>query len=101
MAVAIDIADNWLNYRRPELTVYTDNVAALTLYRKFGFELEGTHKDYAFRAGRYVDAYAMARLRSATPASSKPSTTKTMKNTKNEAETHRKATKTARKRMSS
>jgi putative acetyltransferase len=98
MAVAINIADNWLNYRRLELTVYTDNVAALALYRKFGFAIEGTHKDYAFRDGRYIDAFTMARVRSAIPASTTPSTTK---NTKRGPDVHRKATKTARKRKSS
>ena len=36
---------------------------AIALYRKFGFEIEGTHKAYALRDGRYVDAYAMARIR--------------------------------------
>ena len=60
---AVDLADNWLNYTRLELTVYTDNAAALALYRKFGFEVEGTLKSYAFRDGRFIDAYAMARLR--------------------------------------
>ena len=35
----------------------------MKLYRKFGFEIEGTHKAYALRDGRYVDTYAMARLR--------------------------------------
>ena len=33
MSAALDIADNWHNYLRPELTVYTDNAAALRLYR--------------------------------------------------------------------
>ena len=63
MAAIVDLADNWLGYRRLELTVYTDNAAALALYRKFGFELEGTLRDYSFRNGEYVDAYTMARLR--------------------------------------
>jgi putative acetyltransferase len=62
MAAALDLADRWLNYRRLELTVFTDNAAALALYRKFGFVIEGTHRDHAFRDGRYVDAYSMARL---------------------------------------
>lgn len=101
MVAALDIADNWHNYARLELTVYTDNVAALALYRKFGFEMEGTHKRYAYRDGRYVDAYAMARLRDATSVATRPLTTKHTKSTKKAPKTHRKATKTARKRTSS
>ena len=60
---AIELADKWLNLSRLELTVYTDNEAALRLYKKLGFEIEGTHRKYAFRDGTYVDAYAMARVR--------------------------------------
>jgi putative acetyltransferase len=62
MAAALDLADNWLNYTRLELTVYTDNAAALALYRRFGFGIEGTLKSYAFRGGRFIDAYTMARI---------------------------------------
>jgi L-phenylalanine/L-methionine N-acetyltransferase len=62
LRAAIELADGWLNYQRLELTVYTDNLAALHLYRKFGFAIEGTCRAYAFRDGKYVDAYAMARL---------------------------------------
>ncbi|PML81659.1 GNAT family N-acetyltransferase [Enterovibrio norvegicus] len=58
----IDLADNWLNLRRIELTVYCDNEAAIALYKKFGFGVEGTAIGYAFRNGRYVDAHYMARL---------------------------------------
>lgn len=60
---ALDLADNWLNLSRVELTVYTDNPAGIALYEKFGFEIEGTHRRYAFRDGGYVDAYSMARLK--------------------------------------
>jgi len=98
MTVAIDIADNWINYRRLELTVYTDNVAALALYRKFGFEIEGTHKDYAFRDGRHVDAFTMARVRTAASAATKQSTTQSTKKGPN---VHRKGTRTSRKRNAS
>ena len=63
MAAALDLADNWLNLSRVDLTVYTDNHAAVALYERFGFEREGTHRRYAFRNGEYVDAYSMARLR--------------------------------------
>ncbi len=63
MEAALDLADNWLNLTRIELRVYVDNSAAVALYKRFGFEIEGTHRRYAFRDGEYVDAYSMARLR--------------------------------------
>ncbi len=62
LRAAIELADGWLNYQRLELSVYTDNLAAMRLYRKFGFAIEGTCRAYAFRDGGYVDAYQMARL---------------------------------------
>jgi L-phenylalanine/L-methionine N-acetyltransferase len=62
MRAGIELADGWLNYQRLELNAYTDNLAALALYRKFGFVIEGTFRAYAFRDGQYVDSYAMARL---------------------------------------
>ncbi len=66
MRAALDLADNWLNLSRIELTVYTDNAAGIALYEKFGFETEGTHRRYAFRDGGFVDAYSMARLKDRT-----------------------------------
>ena len=63
MRAVIDLADKWLNLARIELTVFTDNESAIALYRKFGFEIEGTHRKYAFRDGDFVDAYAMARIK--------------------------------------
>jgi putative acetyltransferase len=62
MEAALDLADNWLNLTRIELQVYVDNAPAIALYKKFGFELEGTHSRFAFRNGEYVDGYSMARL---------------------------------------
>lgn len=59
---AIMIADRWMGLRRIELTVYTDNAPALALYRRFGFEIEGTHRGFALRDGALVDAHTMARL---------------------------------------
>jgi putative acetyltransferase len=59
----ITIADDWLNLRRIELTVYVDNAPAIALYKRNGFETEGTHRDFAFRGGSFVDAYAMARIK--------------------------------------
>jgi len=63
MQAAVDLADKWLNLRRLELEVYIDNGPAIRLYEKFGFTIEGTLVDYAFRDGHYVDTYRMARLR--------------------------------------
>ncbi len=63
MRAGLEMADNWLNLTRLELEVYTDNEAAIRLYERFGFEKEGTLRQHAFRDGRFVDSYTMARLR--------------------------------------
>lgn len=63
MDTILDLADNWLNLSRIELTVYVDNERAVRLYERTGFEKEGVHRKYAFRDGEYVDALAMARIR--------------------------------------
>ena len=63
MQALIDLADKWLPVTRIELTVFTDNQRAINLYKRFGFEVEGTHKAYALRDGKYADTYCMARLR--------------------------------------
>jgi putative acetyltransferase len=62
MQAAIDLADKWLNLTRLELEVFVDNAPAIRLYEKFGFTIEGTLVDFAFREGQYVDTYIMARL---------------------------------------
>jgi L-phenylalanine/L-methionine N-acetyltransferase len=59
----LDAADNWLDIRRLELTVFHDNQTAIRLYERHGFEREGLHRAFAYRDGSYVDAIAMARLR--------------------------------------
>ncbi|NEI99150.1 GNAT family N-acetyltransferase [Rhizobium ruizarguesonis] len=63
LGAMVDAADDWLDIKRLELTVYTDNDVAIGLYRKFGFEREGLLRAFGFRSGEYVDAYTMARLR--------------------------------------
>jgi len=61
----IDLADKWVNVSRLELEVFTDNEPAIKLYQKFGFTIEGTGSQYAYRDGEYVDVYFMARLHDA------------------------------------
>jgi len=39
------------------------NAAGIASYERFGFEVEGTHRRFAFRDGEYVDAYSMVRVR--------------------------------------
>jgi len=63
LKAAVDMADNWLNLLRLELTVFIDNEPAVRLYKKCGFEIEGTLRNHSFRAGQYVDVYFMARLK--------------------------------------
>lgn len=63
LGALIDAADNWLNIKRIELTVFTDNTPAIRLYEKFGFETEGLLRANAFKEGRYADVFAMARVR--------------------------------------
>jgi L-phenylalanine/L-methionine N-acetyltransferase len=63
MEALIDSAENWMGVRRLELVVNADNARAIALYRRCGFELEGTHRAYALRDGQWVDCLAMARLR--------------------------------------
>jgi RimJ/RimL family protein N-acetyltransferase len=50
------------NIHRMELTVVTQNEAALALYKKHSFEIEGTKKDSLLINGEYADEYYMAKL---------------------------------------
>ena len=54
MKAAIDLADNWLNLSRLELSVFVDNASGVALYKKFGFEIEGTQRQFAFRNGSRI-----------------------------------------------
>jgi putative transposase len=40
---------------------------ALDMYRRLGFVVEGTMVEYGFERGRYIDAYAVARLNGEVP----------------------------------
>ncbi|KLU58744.1 spermidine N(1)-acetyltransferase [Peptococcaceae bacterium CEB3] len=63
METLLDIADNWLMLVRVELSVFVDNLKAIELYKKLGFDIEGTKRKAAIRNGEYIDEYVMARIR--------------------------------------
>lgn len=60
----------FVGLERIQLTVFSDNAAAIKLYRKFGFEVEGWHRNYARRGKDFLDALTMARLFEARDAAS-------------------------------
>jgi putative acetyltransferase len=55
-------ADGPLGLARVQLEVDVDNQAAIALYQKMGFEVEGRLRGFKLRDGRPSDALVMARL---------------------------------------
>ena len=64
----LDWADNWGGVLRVELYVHADNERALALYRSMGFVVEGRHKAFSLKNGRYVDSFSMARMHPSPPS---------------------------------
>ncbi|SDQ56706.1 GNAT family N-acetyltransferase [Virgibacillus salinus] len=50
------------NVSRLELTVVTKNEGALSLYKKLGFEIEGTKRNSLLLNDEFVDEYYMSKL---------------------------------------
>jgi len=50
---------DWLAARKIELEVFSDNEAAIALYKKFGFKEEGLKRESALRKGKYEDVLLM------------------------------------------
>jgi RimJ/RimL family protein N-acetyltransferase len=50
------------NIHRLELTVMTQNQAGIALYKKMGFEIEGTKKHSLLVNGLFMDEYYMAKI---------------------------------------
>ncbi|WP_093044984.1 GNAT family N-acetyltransferase [Thalassobacillus cyri] len=59
---ALEVWAQEKDIHRLELTVVTGNEAGLGLYKKAGFEVEGTKRDSLLIDGEYVDEYYMAKL---------------------------------------
>ena len=61
----LNTLDEWAeinDIHRLELIVMEPHKAAIGLYEKMGYEIEGTKKDSLFIEGAYVDEYYMAKL---------------------------------------
>lgn len=57
--------DSWaalISLHRLELTVMETNAAGLALYKKAGFEVEGTKRDSLLINGQFVNEYYMAKI---------------------------------------
>lgn len=57
--------DDWAKEKaihRLELTVMTNNTAGVALYKKMGFEIEGTKRLSLYVDGEYIDEYFMSKL---------------------------------------
>ena len=50
--------------KRIRLTVHEDNDAAIRLYRRMGFEIEGREREAVKRDGKFIDLLIMGRLES-------------------------------------
>jgi putative acetyltransferase len=81
-AAILDVADNWLNLQRVELGVFAHNKAAFHLYEKFGFEVEGQNRCFAYGPTGWIDNIVMSRLRNVPP---RPATTTVQDNAKRPA----------------
>jgi ribosomal protein S18 acetylase RimI-like enzyme len=61
----MDRAINWAQENRIvrlQLEVYAENSPAIHLYDRFGFEVEGRKRMYAYQRDRYYDSLIMSRL---------------------------------------
>lgn len=61
-AALLDLADNWLNTWRVELSLSPDNAAARHMAAAAGFVVEGTMRQAIFGDGRFHDAILYTRL---------------------------------------
>jgi RimJ/RimL family protein N-acetyltransferase len=62
MARMIEWAQSTGVVKRVELLVYARNTAAIHLYEKFGFEVEGKRRRAVYQNGEYLDGFMLARV---------------------------------------
>ncbi|KAF7979650.1 hypothetical protein HWV62_41623 [Athelia sp. TMB] len=58
----VDYAFRWLNMHRVSLTVFEHNTAAITVYKKVGFVMEGTARKTNWVDGKWQDIHGMGIL---------------------------------------
>ncbi|MCG7517976.1 GNAT family N-acetyltransferase [Vibrio sp. MMH1-50] len=63
MEYLLSYCDEQLNLTRLELEVHANNVAALALYKSFGFEVEGTKRKAVLVEDNLIDIVIMSRVR--------------------------------------
>ncbi|MBI3087391.1 MAG: GNAT family N-acetyltransferase [Candidatus Omnitrophica bacterium] len=63
IALILDYAFRRLNLHKITLGVHADHAAAVRLYQRLGFVIEGTLKEQLFRDGVFHDKYVMGILR--------------------------------------
>jgi putative acetyltransferase len=63
LQILLWIGDAVVGLRRIQLNVYCSNTKAVKLYLKFGFEIEGRHRDFVLYRGQMDDSLTMARIR--------------------------------------
>lgn len=61
LSIVLDHAKE-TSLEKVELNVYTSNISAIALYKKFGFEQEGLIRKYRKLDGRYFDCLVMGKF---------------------------------------
>ncbi|BFN37225.1 GNAT family N-acetyltransferase [Fidelibacter multiformis] len=59
----VDYAFHTLNLNRIQLHVNSENLPAIHIYKKLGFEIEGTLRQAMYHGGKYCDFYVMGKIR--------------------------------------
>lgn len=61
--LVIDYAFNTLNLNRIQLHVNSENAPAVHIYKKIGFQIEGTLRQAMYHGGNYCDFFVMGLLK--------------------------------------
>ncbi len=59
----VDYAFQTLNLNRIQLHVNSENVPAVHIYKKLGFDIEGTLRQAMYHGGKYCDFYVMGNVK--------------------------------------